>query len=337
MTIILAGEPQLIADRIESEVGDFTAAGADPDLAIKRLTGSEIDDLAELKSDLAASSMFSRRQLIIIRHLEEIVGLGKSDAKTITDQTAVEVIDDLLRAVNPANTLIATVGLDNGPGSKVAKPAWYKHIAKETTKSGVYDFVYHQSLTGLSLVKWLIKRGQTKGINIDQPLATALINQRGEEMVALATEIDKLRYHQEVDVDLISRIVVSPLPVRSIFDLTNSLIDGNLGRSLAIYNDLKSYDSRPASLGHLIRPIIWQLRLLLAVKTRADRSLHQLATDLAVSQYPLQKTAPLANRLSLSQLATMIENCRWTDYQIRVLWSNPDDCLQNLIVKICRP
>ena len=321
MITILGGDQQQIADRLDSLVREFVQSN--DSLATSRLSGEGVS-LADLQAEFSASSLFHPRRLIVVRDIDRCPGLSSSSA---AGPAGTKLIADLLARLNPAHQLIIT--LNRPAKSSVAN--WLRRHS---------DYQELSPLAGSALADWLMARARAAGSQLDRPTADFLIDYYGPEGVGLATEIDKLSLHLTITPDLIRATVLPVLPAAQVFDLTDALVAGQAGRALEVYEVLRAQNSRPEALRGLLGLVIWQIRILLAVKTSQLPS-RELATGLGLrSDYPLRKAQVVARRLGRTDLLRLVDSCLATDRQIRVDHRSPADCLPNLIVRaaaICRP
>lgn len=316
MISVFGGDTQQVAEAVEKITGQFLA---DNDLlSISRLAGEGVN-LADLRDELSASSLFNPQRLIIVRDLDRCPELKNAQVDKGADKK--ELLIDLFDKINPANQLVVTISPDAAASAAIN---WLKK------HSGYRGF---KPLASQDLASWLISRAEALGSELDQPTATFLVDHYGRDGVGLATEIIKLSLHSKITKELIEKAVVPLSPEVQVFDLTAAIVSGQTKQALKIYQSFRRQNPRPDALRGMLGLIIWQVKILLAVKT-SRLSTSQLAAELgSKSDYALRKVQGLARRLSEPTLVGLVDYCLLADHQIRVDYRSPDDCLPSLIIR----
>ena len=202
MITVLTGEDQQRADHLKSLIGQFLAENEG--LAIKRQPADEVVDLIRLKADLASSSLFVPSQLIVLDHLQA--------ASWLTEKSLKEV----LAAVDPTNHLVI-VFKKNNPA-----PAWQKLLANQ---ANYHDF---KKLDDWATKNWLAKRAKDYNCQWSPILSETLIGRCGLNLVSLNSELIKLSWHDQINPELIEKIVSKEVSETKDFALTNALSQKNL-------------------------------------------------------------------------------------------------------------
>lgn len=314
MIKIFGGDPQQVAEKVEELVGQFLATN-DP-LSVSRLDGDEVN-LADLKDELSASSLFNPERLVVVRDLDRCPELKSAP----DDKDQKQRLASLFDGISPANQLVATLS----PGA-TGSPAinWLRKHP---------DYREFKPLDSRDLANWLIERAEALGSQLDQATARFLIDYYGHDGVGLATEVAKLSLHPKITKDLIEKTVVPPLAEVQVFDLTAAIVGGQTDQALKIYESFRAQNPRPDALRGMLGLIIWQVRVLVAVNT-SKLPTAQLAAELGLkSDYALRKVQGLARRLPGSVLVKLVDHCLLADRQIRVDYQSPADCLPSLIIR----
>lgn len=315
MIKIFGGDPQQVAEKVEELISQFLETN--DSLSVSRLAGEEVS-LADLKEELAASSLFNPERLVVVRDFDRCPELKPSaDDK---DKSKAGVLADLFEKTSPSNQLLVTIS----PEASGPVATWLrKHSSYREFKP----------LASRDLANWLVERAQSLGSKLDQKTASFLVDYYGSDGVGLATEVAKLSLHPQITEELIRDTVVPPLAEVQVFDLTAAIVGGQTDRALEIYESFRVQNPRQEALRGMLGLIIWQVRVLLAVKT-TKLSTSRLAAEMGFkSDFALRKVEGLARRLPLPTLVELVDHCLLADRQIRVDYQSPTDCLPSLIIR----
>jgi DNA polymerase-3 subunit delta len=175
-------------------------------------------------------------------------------------------------------------------------------------------------LSGPSLVAWLKSRAAASRIELSEEAARLLVQWVGEDLGALAGELEKAGLYASatnprVDLDEV-RAVVGEHRLRRTFELTRALEHRELGRALVLLDELLAAGEEPlAILGQLTR----ELRLTWLAKGWASQgqSADQVARSLRRPQHAAQALLSRATALSTAALSRGLGQCWETERRLK--------------------
>ena len=226
------------------------------DFGIDRIDGDK-STIAELKASLHAVPFLAASRLVII----ESLGRNKAVASKIED-----LIDGI-----PSTTVAVFYDPD------VDHRTNYFKTLKD--KSKVVEF---KQLDHPKLMRWIIKKVEDDGGEIDRAAVGRLLELAGEDQWRLSNEIEKLiNYNNEVTVENIDLLVESSR-TESIFNLVDAMSAGKRQLAIQIYTRLRTNGE---SEMYILSMIIWQLRNQLLAKSAGRITAPQLAKEAGMSPY----------------------------------------------------
>ena len=226
------------------------------DFGIDRIDGDK-STIAELKASLHAVPFLAASRLVII----ESLGRNKAVASKIED-----LIDGI-----PSTTVAVFYDPD------VDHRTNYFKTLKD--KSKVVEF---KQLDHPKLMRWIIKKVEDDGGEIDRAAVGRLLDLAGEDQWRLSNEIEKLiNYNNEVTVENIDLLVESSR-TESIFNLVDAMSAGKRQLAIQIYTRLRRNGE---SEMYILSMIIWQLRNQLLAKSAGRITAPQLAKEAGMSPY----------------------------------------------------
>ncbi len=295
-SFLLRLELKRLVDAFVSEHGD---------LALERLDGEAVD-YNRVHEAVVSLPFLSSKKLVLVRDM------GANKALT-------EHIADLLADVADSTDLIITE-------SKLDKRGvYYKTLQKQL---GFKDF---GELDVASLAQWTTQTVTEQGGTISRSDASYLVDRIGPSQQLLAGELDKLLlYNQKITKETID-LLVEPSPRSTIFELLEAAFAGNTRRALKLYDEQRQLRVEPQAILALIS---WQLHILALIKTAGTRSSADIAREGGVSPYVVNKSMPIARRLSLPQLKDLIHQALELDISLKSQPIDADSALQNLLITI---
>ncbi|PJE80908.1 DNA polymerase III subunit delta [invertebrate metagenome] len=230
-------------------------------------------DWEDLALSLSSLSLFSNKRLFELRLNTKP---GTEGAKVLEHYANHLSSDSIL--------LIITGRLD----SSATRTKWFKAL----DKAGVYIPIW--PVEAASLTEWIVKRLQASHFNI-APDALAVLAERVEgNLLAAAQEIEKLKLlaaGKTIDLDAVGNSV-SDSARYDVFDLSNSILKGDIPSCIRIFNGLKA-EGIEASV--VLWAIARDLRLLnrvgraMAGKGRLEKVLEDMAHSMNMSPFLMKK------------------------------------------------
>ena len=172
-------------------------------------------------------------------------------------------------------------------------------------------------LKGGSLTGWVIQRARSAGLKLDAPVPRLLVQLAGDDLWALASEIEKLDVYAggqpvgEQDV----HSLVSPRD-SSIFALVDAVAEGKRTLALRLLHELLDQGK---STQHVFSMLQRQYRNLAIARELLDarQPAHRIGEAVAVKGFALEKLVEQASRLRLSRIRGAYRRLLDTDVSIK--------------------
>ena len=276
MIRILSGDHYKIQQVKKRLVEAFLRENEALSIELINLAESDIQP-SELVARLSSISLFNPRRLIILENLPY--------KASFTDN-----IEEICQAPIEGVTLVIVVP-DLG---KV--DSWSKFLRSQKGHREC------RALQGSELIKWLSERAQELGTNLSPMAARHLIDRMGQNPLALDNEIQKLRVYPQIDIAIINKLTVASHNSQ-IFDLLNNIFQGNLKKSLALYDDQRQQKNEPLAI---LGTFIWQLQIFIIAKI-SDKSADEISKSFGIHKFPIQKATVAVKKMSWFYLNTLLE------------------------------
>jgi len=304
MINVLTGDNDfLIQQKARSIKEDFIKQYSD--LAIEQYDGNE-SEISVVASALTSLPFLVDKKLIILKSFAANKEFSDVLENVLDDQP--EHLDLLL--IEPK--------LDK-------RLSIYKLLAKKTEFS---NFV-RQELRDLP--KWVIETTKNRGGNIDLRTAEHLVNTIGSNQLSLNSEIDKLLINSKtITLEAIDSLCERTINA-SIFDLIEAAFSDNLAKLFNLYLEVRQQNIEPPQI---IALLSWQLNLLILLNLAKDKSNSDIAREAKVNPYALQKSRPIASRLTLAKLKSLVSELLSIDIAIKTSNVDSDEILQNFFLSI---
>lgn len=269
--------------------------------AIEKIDGDSIsaDNLADL---LSGVSLFSSNRLVIIR-----------DASSNK-----EVWDKLPDYIQTDTQLIL---IESSPDKRTKT---FKQLQKQAT---VTEF---KNKTDSELRNWLAAEAKSINLEINPSLAEKIINRAGSDQWKLSFALQKLAQMDKIDEQAIIDLI-EPSAQSNVF----ILIDASLSRSPDKVHELVSeigVTEDPYYFFGLFSSQIFQLVTLAS----SNKKPADVASDLGVHPYPLQKLNSISKQLNendLQKISTIVAKC---DNQLKRSGAEPWLVIEQALMKIAK-
>ena len=310
MITILSGDSYQVDQHYQTLKDDFLQTN--PPAALSRLDLGQLDP-NQAWAIIQTESLFYRQRLIAVVGFDDCQQLATSEAMF-------DFVSQLLATAAPNRQLVLILS-----------------AVKTNTKLGRLlrqqpNFVNYRRATADQLTRQLVDLAQSNQARITPTDARFLIDWSGADAWGLTTEITKLSLHRKIDQALIEQLVEASPKSRG-FDLLAAILAGQLSRATQLYADQRSQSVEPLAILGLV---VWQVQLLMIVKT-SSHSIGELKQRLQLkSDYPLIKSRQIAAKLSRDQIKALIDHCLMTSRRIRCQYQDPDACLASFIIHSCR-
>ena len=191
------------------------------------------------------------------------------------------------------------------------------------------DVQEHSLLDDRSVEKWLKEYAASNNVALTAHQQRRLMQRTGADQWELAHVIDKLALVDEVNDEWIDD-VVDDNPTESVFALFETVLVGDIPRLQTMVQTLKLTEDAYRIFG-----LIHTQALQLAVLVYGDANASRVAADIgAKSAYPYQKLAPVASRLSKSQVNTMLAELAASDIRLKSSDASPWLVLENTLARL---
>lgn len=301
--LIFGTNAYAVANEVKKRVAEFKEVhNVEP----QRIDATEAE-WSDVFQAMSGVSLFGNEEsLIILSSIEQNVALGNKLVESF------ELI--------PSSTHLVCVA------SKVDKRGtFYKAMKREGL------VVECSEQTGSQLVSWVQRFAKEQGGSIAAADARKLVAKVGEHQQLLASEIDKLiTYNPKIDATAIERLI-EPSVQDTIFELLDTITSGDSKAALAIYDRLRSARMQPI---YITTMIAWQLHAVLAVVLAGNRSEREIASQLKLSPFVVQKAMRLRSSLSRREAREMIRLAAEADVRLKSMSIDQDALLRTLIAQL---
>ncbi len=205
------------------------------------------------------------------------------------------------------------------------RTAYAKYLQKNT------DFKQFNELDENALAKWLADQATVQGSTLYSRDARYLVRRIGPNQQLLNSELQKLLImNVPVDRKLIDNLT-EPTPQSSIFDLLEAAFGGEFKRVLELYEDQRRQNVEPQQI---IALLAWQLHVLAVCAWAGNATSGEIAKSARLNPYVVQKSIPLAKRLSTSKVKSYIGRLLELDEASKTSAVQTDDALQAYLLSL---
>ncbi len=187
------------------------------------------------------------------------------------------------------------------------------------------------------LIAWISRHFAAAGKRIPQELCAYLIDITDGTMTALSGEISKICAYSGADTICKTDIdaVVEPVLDAVVFQMTDSLSQGNYGQALVKLRQLLKMQELPLKI---LGAVGSHFRRLSAARILLDggKNAQDLMRLTGMSDYPARKTVAAAGRFSAPFYAHAAELIMETDRSIKTSQDDPERLLELLIIQLAQ-
>lgn len=304
MIITLTGlNHYLLKRRLDELTGGFMKEHGE--LALERIDAEEAGPQAVLEA-VQSMPFLASRKMVVVRDL----GADKAASGQIE-----QIIDS---AGKTTDLVFYETALDK-------RSSYFKVLKSRTS---LEEFAESDAR---GLAAWLTHEAKNQDANLEQTDAQYLVERVGPSQEQLANELDKLiTYDPKITRQNIDRLTVKT-PQSRVFDLLDAAFAGNKKRALELYNEQRAQKVEPQAI---MAMIAWQLKLLVLVKTGADKSAAQIAKDSGMSPWPVQKAQNLVRQIDDKRLAEMVAEALAIDEKSKSTNLDLDEALKTYITTL---
>ncbi len=306
MILTLSGENSFGWQSVLDElVAKFIAEQGE--LALERIDGEEAE-LSRISESINSLPFLSSKKLVILR--------APSNNKSF--QESVEQV--LANIPETTDIIILEPKLDK-------RLAYYKYLKSKT------DYREFNELDIGGMASWLVARAKALDAELSLGDARYLANRVGLNQLMLGNELDKLvLYNSKITRQTID-LLTEETPQSTIFQLLEAAFNGNARTAIKIYKEQRELKVEPIQI---IAMLAWQLHVLAVIKTAADRSANQIASEAKISPYVVSKSQSIAKVITLAELKALIKDLLEIDIKSKSTNIDTDEALQLYILKLAR-
>ncbi len=282
----------------------FKAGGGEGD--ISRLEGSDLKGF-ELEQALSSSSLFSARRLVILRYPE------RAKAESLN-----RLIDRIVKPPPKITVFLVSRSSDR-------RLSWVKRIEKLPTER----FDLPKKELWPSFYQKMASRDF--GLKLSLDLAKEFSRRVSDNTLLAAQELEKIRSSGEENVrsETIDQLIARPAE-EDIFSFLDELLSGEIARAFRRLKGGLLESFQPVFLISQFQRIVRWLFLLEAAEA-SKKPINDLARELKVKPFALQKTKSLLRRLNGRQLERLADRLFSIDVNLKS-GRLPDDLLLSLVI-----
>lgn len=266
---------------------------------IERYDGSKLtpDFIYQL---LTSTSLFSNKRLIILREVS-------------SSKSAWEKLGDFANNDDEITTILLEDEIDK-------RTKTYKLLQKNK------NTIECRQPTEFEAIEWL----QSEYKNLSSNHAKLIIQRVGLNQMKLYFALEKVKLLNNLTDENIKNIIDSE-PEAKIFEVIDAVIQKNLKNVQKLMVDIKALEDPHRFFGMFVSQFFNLVTLSISNKSPKD-----IASDLSVHPYPLQKMERYAKKISQKNRTLMIEAVADADYQLKSSSAEPWQIIETLFLKLCK-
>lgn len=269
----------------------------------KQVDASELSP-GDLPSLLSGQSLFAPNQLHVISLLSEAKSLWERFGE-VAETT--EIGDVLL--------------VDTKPDKRTKTWKWLNKHA---------DVKQFNLLSEREVVPWLDRHASDRGLTLSRDNVELLVDRCGSDQWRLHHAVQKLRLVEgAVTADVIKE-VIEPTPQSSAFELIDAIISGNTALAEKRGREISAAEDAYRFFGLLVS----QIYAMAACKTARHSDPSIIAREVGIHPYVAKKTLPVARRLSMTQLESMVSSAVQCDMMLKSSGAEPWSLIKSLIAEL---
>lgn len=260
--------------------------------------------------------MLGARQLLWLRDAD----------KCLADPTTEKALLSYLQQPVDASILVlSAIKLDG-------RKRWVKYCR---TAGYLFSFAPPE---GRDLVQWVRVAASRKGVRLVGVLPEMLIDLVGDDLHALAAEIDKLALlssegEQELDAEQMEDLIMQQR-LGDRFELTNALRPGDAGPALHVWHQQSAWGRGAMELGPLLVSRMRKIALVAALAAEG----HDISEISALAQlhpYACQQLSRSGRQLGQEGIRRALAACHDFDASLKRSAIRPELAMERLLLDIC--
>ena len=256
--------------------------------------------------------------------------IDEGNDKNSLDDKQLKELEEALESIPENSDIVFTVLMPRNENKKVDSR---KKLFKILSKYNSQEFpTFKMNYYGKQdLGKWIKKTAKDKGINISDEVADILIEQIGNNLREINTELEKLKLiaypEKNITVDMVHEICISN---EDLFNFTELIMSQNYDKALVEYQKLldKNHVLKITSAMQTI------LRKRILLKLNAGKPINEIMKITGMSDKQVNAILKIANKQSLKKLVNLKKNLTEAEYKIKSGTAiNPEDEVQNALIR----
>lgn len=301
-----------------------------PDPTLADLNRTVLDGrtatLAEMRHHCDAVPFLAERRLVIVENLvtrlearkrgREQAAEGQDETQQSSSTPAKALLEELLSYLPTLPPTTDLVLLDSGLASRDSSGRVVRWARSNKAHAVVRE---HGKKTEGELARWIGQRARSMGTQIDGRAVAELVQLIGDDLRALANEIDKLALYVSegapITVDAVRQLVAHSQEA-GIFNIVDAISNRQWERAVAELRQIFQDGAHPL---YVLTMINWQYRLIAQAHALMDEQLPpaRLAKRLRIAEYPAKKAQALARLYTRSQIEDAYSRLLETDLAIK--------------------
>ena len=267
---------------------------------IERYDGSKLtlDFISQL---LTSASLFSNKRAIVLRGVS-------------SNKSAWEKLGDF---VNNDDNEISIIVLEDEIDKRTKT---YKLLQKNK------NTIECTQPTEAEAMKWL----QSEYIKLPSSYAKLIIQRIGLNQMKLYFALEKVKLLNNLTDENIKNIIDSE-PEAKIFEVIDAVIQKNLKNVQELMVDIKALEDPHRFFGMFVSQFFNLVTLSVSNKSPKD-----IASDLSIHPYPLQKMERYAKKISQKDRTLMIKAVADADHQLKSSSAESWQIIETLFLKLCK-
>lgn len=177
------------------------------------------------------------------------------------------------------------------------------------------------------LIGWLTAHARTMKVELSETSSRFLVEYVGTDQWQLADAVTKLSLSgQKPSRELIERLI-EPNPQASAFELLDAIVARNQAKAIERLDIVRRSEDPYKFLGLLIS----QFFALAVCQSSEGRPAKQIASEVGIHPFVVQKSLPIARKIDREQLSQMIEEIDRCDRALKTTGVEPWDIIETLV------
>lgn len=270
-----------------------------------------------------------RSQGIMFGKMLTVINCNNLFEKTLEDNQLKELETSLANVLENSD-VVFVIKLPRNENKKIdTRKKIFKILSKHNTQEFPTFKLNYYGKQDLSA--WIKKNAKAKNISIEQDICDMLIEQIGNNLRELDTELEKLKliaYPQKnITQNMVKEICISN---EDVFQFTELVMTQNFDKALIEYKKLLD-KKHPLEILSTTQTI---LRQRILYKIHSNKSIEEIASITGMSEKQIKAISKSAKNLNLKKLVKLKENLTLAEYKIKSGQSINDEIeVQNAILR----